>query len=184
MALRPDDKKRVDHLTEAAAHLRSEGRTEWADTLDFVLTPDGRAFVNRLRVDRLREEEAEGKFGQNLALGMPLEVREEIKANVARADRENPTTDPKERITLQNEATKALEAFLAGEFVPPKPQRATRGSFEKKVNLNIRLDPKRPELRQRAEDFGADNAAGFGWAPRASHIIIGWLVEHFTEAGK
>jgi hypothetical protein len=184
VALRPEDQKRVEHLTEAAAHLRSTGREEWADTVDFMLTPDGRAFLNRLRVDRLRQEDAEGKYGYNLAIGMPLTVREEIKANVAKAARENPASDPKKQITLQNEATKALEAFLAGTYVPPKPQRAVRGSAEEKVNLNIRLDPDLPELRQRAEDHGADNASEFGWAPRASHVIFGWLAERFTAAGR
>jgi plasmid stability protein len=170
VALRPEDKKRVDQLTEAAAHLRSTGKDEWADTVDFVLTPDGRAFLNRLRVDRLRQEESEGKFGYNLALAMPLEVREEIKATAAR-----------KKASLPDEARKAMEAFLDGKFVPAKPQRATRGSGGEKVNLNIRVDP---ELRKRAEDYGADHAAQFGWAPRASHIIIGWLVQRFTEAGK
>lgn len=176
VALRPDDKKRVDHLTKAAAHLRETGKPEWADTVDFVLTPEGRSFLNRLRVERLRQEEAEGEFGQNLALYMPLRVREEIKASVAKAARENPGR----KITVSSEAGRALEAFLAGEFVPAKPQRAARGSAEKTSNLNVRVDR---ELRERAENFGADNASRFGWAPRASHIITAWLVERFTQAG-
>ncbi|MGV9226368.1 hypothetical protein ACWDPF_27290 [Streptomyces albogriseolus] len=175
MALRPEDHKRVEHLTAAASHLRAEGKTEWADTVDFVLSPEGRLFVNRLRVDRLRQETAEGKYGQNLAIAMPLPVREEIKAGIAQAARSSDV-----KVTASTEAARALEAFLAGEFVPEQPKRAARGTAEKTVNLNVRLDP---DLRQRAEDFGADNAAEFGFAPRASHIISSWLVQRFTEAG-
>lgn len=186
MALRPEDNKRVELITEAAAFLRAEGKEEHAASVDFVLTPEGRAFVNRLRVDQLRRDTAEGKFGQNLALAMPLEIREEIKAAVPRAAREERALAAKEgrdpvKISIPGEAEKALKAFVAGEFVPEQPQRSQRGAFEKKVNLNVRVDP---GLRERAENHGADNAVEFGWAPRASHIIIGWLVKHFTEAGK
>ena len=181
MALRPEDNKRVELLTEAAAFLRAEGKEQHAETVEFVLTPEGRTFVNRLRVQRLREEEAEGKYGQNLAIAMPVVVREDIKANVAQAQRENPDRSPEKAITASSEANKALEAFLAGEFVPERPQRAARGTAEKTGNLNVRVDP---DLRQRAEDFGADNAAGFGWAPRASHVIASWLVQRFTTAGR
>ena len=177
MALRPEDKKRVEQLTEAAAFLRAEGREQHAATVEFVLTPEGRSFVNRLRVDRLRTETEEGKYGQNLALAVPASVRDEVKASIARAARER----PQEKVTVSSEGGKALEAFLAGEYVPPQRKRAERGQAEYTVNLNVRVDP---ELRQRAEDYGADNAVRFGWAPRASHIIIGWLVQHFTEAGK
>ena len=175
VALRPEDKKRVEHLTAAASHLRAEGKTEWADTVDFVMSPEGRLFVNRLRVDRLRQETAEGKYGQNLAIAMPAPVREEIKAAIAQAARSSDV-----KVTASTEAARALEAFLAGKFVPSMPKRAARGTAEKTVNLNVRLDP---ELRQRAEDYGADHAAQFGFAPRASHIISSWLVQRFTEAG-
>lgn len=179
VALRPEDKKRVDQLTAAAKHLREDGKDELAGAVDFVLTPEGRLFMNRLRVDRLRAAEAAGEFGQNLAIMMPLRVREEIKANVAQAQRENP--DPNTAITASSEANKALAAFVAGDFVPERPQRAARGTAEKTGNLNVRIDP---DLRQRAEDFGADHAARFGWAPRASHIIAAWLKGRFTEAGR
>ena len=177
VALRPEDNKRVDQLTQASAHLRSEGKAEWADTVDFVLSPEGASFVNRLRLQRLRQEGDEGKFGQNLAIAMPLVVREEIKANVAKLARDTPG----EKITVSTEAAKALEAFLAGEFIPDRPQRAAHGTAEKVGNLNVRLDP---DLRQRAENVGADHAAEFGWAPRASHIIARWLVQRFTAAGR
>lgn len=177
VALRPEDIKRVDQLAQVSAHLRSEGKTEWADTVDFVLSPEGSRFVNRLRVQRLRQEGAEGKYGQNLAIAMPLVVREEIKANVAKLAR----TKPGEKITVSSEATRALEAFLAGEFVPDRPQRVARGMAEKVGNLNVLLDP---GLRQRAENFGADHAAEFGWAPRASHIIARWLMRYYTAAGR
>lgn len=181
VALRPEDKKRVDQLTAAAKHLRTEGKDEWASAVEFVLTPEAGTFVNRLRVQRLRQEAAEGKFGQNLAIYTPAAVRDEVKERLAKAQRENPDKSPGQKITASSEAKKALEAFLAREFVPEQPQRAVHGSGEKRVNLNVRVDP---ELRQRAEDFGADHAAEFGWAPRASHIILSWLTTRFTDAGR
>lgn len=181
MALRPEDQQRVNHLTQAAEYLRANGKEELADTVDFVRTPEGIKFVNRLRVDRLRRETEEGKYGQNLAIAMPLVVREEIKASVAQAQRDNPDRDPLKSITVSSEAVKALQAFVAGDFVPAKPVRAARGSADRTVNLNVRVDA---ELRKQAEDFGADNAAEFGWAPRASHIITAWLVQKFTQAGR
>jgi len=188
VALRPEDQQRVNDLTETAAFLRANGKEGWADTVDFIRTPEGIKFVNRLRVDRLRRETEEGKYGQNLAIAMPLVVREEIKTSVAQAQRENlaeelrRNVDPEERttITVSSEAGKALQAFVDGEFVPVRPVRAARGSAEKTANLNVRVDA---DLRQRAEDFGADNAAKFGWAPRASHIITAWLVQKFTGTG-
>lgn len=192
MALRPQDRRHVTNLTETAAFLRSSGKQEWADTVDLMLsgTQEATEFLNRLRVQHLRQSDAEGKYGQNLAIYMPTTVREEIKANVAKADREHLAKSVQaaqeagieiQRITVSSEANKALEAFLTGEFTPAKPERAVRGTTQKTSNLNVRVDP---ALRQRAEDFGADNAARFGWAPRASHVIAAWLIQKFTEAGQ
>lgn len=211
VALRPEDNERVQQLTQASAYLRTLASAadasdeaaqkapelkdgvslrKMADAVDFVMTPEGRSFVNRLRVQRLREEEAEGKYGQNLAIAMPLAVREDIKERVAKAakaaqkeERERAAAEGREpkkvTVSIPAEAQKSLEAFLAGEFVPERPQRAARGTAGKVGNLNVRVDP---DLRQRAEDFGADNAARFGWAPRASHVIAAWLIGKFTQA--
>jgi hypothetical protein len=166
-------------LKEVAEHLRSTGAPAgFAETVESVMTVEGnRALARAIMAQR----ELDGEIGQNLAINMPLAVREEIKANVAKAQRENPDRDPKKAITATSEAAKALNAFLAGEFIPTRQPRAARGTAEETGNLNVRVDP---ALRQRAEDFGADHASEFGWAPRASHIISGWLVQKFTEAGK
>ncbi|MCX4571552.1 hypothetical protein OOK48_35110 [Streptomyces viridodiastaticus] len=191
MALRPEDKKRVEQLKEAAAFLRDGGKEPQASAVEYLLSPEGTAFVNRLRIERLRQETAEGKYGQNLSIAMPFAVRKDIKTNVARAaaeaqrkEKELAAAEDREpkkvSVSIPAEAERALEAFLAGKFVPEKPKRAARGSAEKTVNLNVRVDPK---LRQRAEDFGADHAAQFGFAPRASHVIASWLIQRFTEAG-
>lgn len=173
MALRPQDKKHVANLTEAAAFLRDSGKEDWAASVDLVLsgTREGSEFLNRLRVKQLRQSDEQGEFGKNLPIYMPAAVRDEIKAGVAKVP----------GITVSSEANKALQAFLDGEFTPVKPQRAAHGSAPKMVNLNVRVDP---DLRQRAEDYGADHASQFGFAPRASHIIAGWLIRNFTEAGQ
>ena len=170
MPLRPEDQKRVDELTAAAAHLRTTGAPQLADTVDFVLTPDGRSFINRLRVERLHQQEAEGAFDPNFAMQMPRPVRDEVKATAKALGGD-----------LAVEARTALEQFLAGEFTPVRPKRATRNTFEDKVNLNIRVNK---ELRERADAHGKELAGTLGWEPRASHVIVNWLVRKFTEAGK
>ncbi|WP_097865837.1 hypothetical protein [Streptomyces sp. rh34] len=170
MALRPEDQKRVNDLTEAAQHLRTTGAPQLADSVDYVLSMDGLAFIGRLRLERMHTQAAEGDLDPNLPMAMPRPVRDQIKSTARQQGRD-----------LTAEAHKALEEFCAGRFTPDRPVRAAHGSGEVKVNLNLRVNA---DLRARAEKHGKDVAAELGWAPRASHVITGWLIREFTGASR
>lgn len=158
-------------LTAAAARLREVDSPELAEAVEVVLAPTG---WGRLRRSALEVSGSGVELDPNLPINMLESVRDEIKRNVAAAAKANPVAG----ISITVEAQRALEAFLAGEFVPDKPERSPRGTGQKKVNLNVRVNA---DLRKRAEDYGADNAAEFGWAPRASHIISSWLIARYTK---
>lgn len=162
-------------LAHAAARLREVDSPDLAEAVEEVLKPTGWGLLRRSSPEVSGSGHAD-RLPPNLPVRMPKAVREEIKRNVAAAQAAKPGV----KITLATEAERALEAFLAGEFAPEQPQRLPRGAKVEWANLNVRVDA---ELRQRAEDFGADNAAEFGFAPRASHIISSWLIQRFTEAG-
>lgn len=156
-------------LTAAAARLREVDSPDLAEAVELVLAPTGWGRLRR-SAPSVSGSGAGEELAPNLPIYMPKTLRDEIKAGVAKAPG---------NVTLSSEAEKALKAFVAGEFVPGKPERAARGTGGEKVNLNVRVDA---ELRKQAEDFGADNAAEFGWAPRASHVIAAWLIGKFTQA--
>lgn len=161
-------------LTAAAARLREVDSPDLAEAVETVLEPNG---WGRLRRSAPEASGSGSTLDPNLPIGMLKAVRDEIKANVAAAARKRPGAG----ISIAAEAETALKAFLAGKFVPEQPERAPRGAGLEKANLNVRVDA---SLRQRAEDFGADNAAEFGWAPRASHIIAAWLTARYTTSKK
>lgn len=167
MASRQDDQKRVTELAQAAAHLRDTGKPQLADAVDFVLTPEGFAFLKRQRESWLI---AEGHLHPNFAMAVPRSVREEIYKN-AKA----------QGADLAQQATQALNEFLAGTYTPFRPARAARGSNVEMVNMNIRVEM---ALRSAADAAGKERAEEFGWAPRASHVITSWLVQHFTKASQ
>lgn len=158
-------------LTAAAARLREVDSPELAEAVEVVLAPTG---WGRLRRSALEVSGSGADLDPNLPIGMLKSVRDEIKKNVAAAA----AARPGHRISIASEARLALEAFLAGEFVPDMPERSPRGAGLEKANLNVRVNA---DLRKRAEDYGADNAAEFGWAPRASHIISSWLIARYTK---
>ena len=158
-----DDQQRLTQLQQASAHLREQGAPALADSVDFVLTEDGRKFINRLAwKDREQEK-------PNLAMQMPDTLRDEIKAKAAVAG-----------ANLEAEAQKALDEFVAGRFTPAQPKRAPHGQTPKKVNLNVRVDA---GLRQQADEVGKQLLAEgeLDWAPRASHVIVAWFMDRVEE---
>jgi len=161
---RREDARRVENLQRAAAHLRESGApAELADTVEFVLTEEGRKFIGRLNWKKTSQA------NPNLALTMPEELRGRIKAAAAVAG-----------ASLEAEAHRALEEFLAGRFTPAEPVRAAPGEASKKVNLNIRVNA---ELRREAENLGNDLLAQdeMTWAPKISHILISWFTDRLEE---
>lgn len=178
MALRPTaNDLRIKRLAKSgAATLREQGKTQEADAVDFLLSPSGWPMLGRLRAG-----EGGSSLHPNLPIQMVATVRDEIKANVAKAAEKAARAGSDEVVSIPAEAEKALRAFLAGEFTPEQPARVARGAGQEKANLNVRVDA---QLRKDAEDYGADNAAEFGWAPRASHIIAAWLIGKYTTPEK
>ncbi|CAK7288575.1 hypothetical protein [Streptomyces misionensis] len=163
MPLSRQDQNRVDLLKKASAHLRSTGAPEeLAEVVDFVMTDEGANFVNRLRWKGAEQE------NPNLAIRMPLALREEIKTGAQAAGK-----------SLTTQAVAALNAFLDGKYVPfdPKEEDVFRGGPQ--AMLNIRVNA---ELRRHADEYGAKLKADgvLDWAPLTSHVLKAWFVEKFT----
>jgi hypothetical protein len=154
------DQDRVNQLHKASAHLRNTGAPELAEAVDFVLTDEGANFIGRLRWRETAQE------NPNLALVMPKALRDQIKAGAQAAGKQ-----------LTTQAVVALNAFLNGEFVPPRPTRAPYGSG--KANLNVRVNR---ELRERADEYGRKLLADgkLDWAPSTSQVLKAWFVEKFA----
>ena len=163
MPLSRDDQQRFTRLQQAASRLREQGATADADAVEFVLTEDGRKFINRLAWTGREEQKP------NLAMQMPETLRNDIKAKAAVAG-----------ANLEAEAQKALEEFAAGRFTPAQPKRAPHGQTPKKVNLNVRVDA---ALRAQADELGRQLLAEgeLDWAPRASHVIVSWFTDRVEE---
>lgn len=125
MPLRPKDQKHRDNLTAVAHTLREEGKTDWAESVELVLSPEGPAFVGRLRFDRL-ETDPEGTT-------VPVRVQEaerDLLHAGAKAAGES----------LSKAAEEGLRQFVAGQFTPEPRQRARRNTFGKAVTLSVKTD--------------------------------------------
>lgn len=159
-----DDQQRVTLLQEAAAHLRGPaGMPAHAEVIDFVLTPEGSKFVNRLNWTR-RDEDI-----PNFAFQMVETLRDDIKAKAKVAG-----------ARLEAEAEHALKQFLAGRFTPARPEKYKHGQAPRKVNLNVRV-PR--ELRQEADALGKQLLASgdLEWAPLASNVLTSYFSDRVEE---
>lgn len=164
---RSEDERRVAELQQAAAYLRESGAPAGlADTVDFVLTDEGRKFIGRVSWKK------SDQVNPNLAIYMPEQLRNDIKAAAAVAG-----------ASLEGEADKALKEFIEGRFTPGQTAREPRGEATKKVNLNVRVNA---ELRREAENLANDLLAQdeMTWAPKASNIIASWFVDRLEEKFK
>ena len=160
---RQQDQQRVAQLQQAATHLRETGKPDLADTVDFVLTDEGRKFIGRMSWQKTGEEKP------NLAMQVPVTLRDAVKAKAAAAG-----------ANLEAEAQRALEEFVAGSFTPAQPKKAGRGQAPAKVNLNVRVNA---ELRRQAEQVAGQllSDGELDWAPRASHVIVAWFMDRVEE---
>ncbi|MFE6126703.1 hypothetical protein ACFQ6Q_00300 [Streptomyces sp. NPDC056437] len=140
MPLRPEDEQHRRNLVAASDHLRTAGKEDLAASVDHVLSPQGVAFVGRLRVDRL---ETDPNLGDNVPMKVTESERDLLK-NAAEASGR----------PLSSDATEGLQAFVAGDFMPQPRARARRNSGATSVSvvLNVRVDPralKQAEARQK-----------------------------------
>lgn len=168
VALSPKDQDIHDRLVAASTKLNQVGEPGLAEAVDLVLTPEGAAFVGRLRVERHTQAIESGDAFPNLPVSMETALRDRLKA-AAKA----------EKASLTDEAHEALRRFVAGDFRPTRPKRSEYGAGTEKVNLNLRIDP---ELRRQADEAGKELADELGWKPLASHVIRDWLVHRFPAA--
>ncbi|KIF66268.1 hypothetical protein HY68_36805 [Streptomyces sp. AcH 505] len=126
MALKPDDQQHRDNLVTAAQVLRDTDRVDLAESVDYVLSPQGVAFVGRIRVDRL---DSDDDRNPNLPVSMPTSRKDQVK-RLAKAAGESPT-----RVVEDY-----FRRFLDGEWMPEKEPRATRGAGETRAILNVTPD--------------------------------------------
>jgi hypothetical protein len=150
-----------DRLTAAADTLRSsrtKTHKEAAEAIDAILAPGGW---------RLLRPKDTGTGGSNLALGMDKDLK---TALVAAAEAKN--------ASLSEDVSEGFRQFLAGQWTPDKPRRATRnsGATGSRTNLNVRPDGELRELvRQRLQTASAQA----GWRITETHVAIGWLLHHY-----
>ncbi|MFD9721035.1 hypothetical protein [Streptomyces sp. NPDC059076] len=161
--LRPDDEKHRNNLLTASTRLRDTGHEELADSVDYVLSPEGAAFIGRLRLDRLGSDP---NTGSTLPIRLPKAERDQIKARAKAAGE-----------SLSQEAEKGLRAFIDGRFVPqPKPRaRRNSGALSSAVVLNVRTDA---GLNEQA-DTKAKEMQEAGTRISLSAVVYDWLCQQY-----
>ncbi|MGV2914762.1 hypothetical protein [Streptomyces alfalfae] len=148
-------------LTAASAKLTQSGEPELAAAVDEVLAPGGWGVLRRAEAAVNPASAGE----RNLAVQLTETARDLIKERAA--DRGN---------TITNDVNEAFTKFLAGEFLPSRPQRSPRNSGVTKVNLNSRPDG---ALRAQVETAAKERAEELGWEPKPAHIAADWLMKKY-----
>ncbi|MEU6054258.1 hypothetical protein ABZ829_28035 [Streptomyces xanthochromogenes] len=166
----PKDLETKAVLEAAAAALRAgkpipaADRAAVADAIDLVLSPKGMPLIGRLQT--LRDEDA---GTTNVAIRMPIDLREHLKKQAAVA-----------HATLSDDAADALNDFIDGKFAPEKQQRAPRGaagtSTAKTGNLNVTPPA---SLIEQALYVSEERIQELGWMPRPSNIITAYLIDKY-----
>lgn len=138
-------------LAAGAAKLRQAGADDEANAIDEILAPSGWGLLRRAEAAANPERAGE----RNLAIPLPKDIRDEIKARAAA------NGDVITRVVNEG-----FEKYLAGKFTPKQPQRSAWGSGEVKANLNVRPSG---ELRDRVEQEG----------PLALHVAGAYLMHKY-----
>ncbi|MEU0837105.1 hypothetical protein [Streptomyces sp. NPDC005969] len=123
-------------LTAAATKLREINEPDLADAIDTVLAPNGWGRLRR------SEPSVSDSLDRNMAMRMPSDWREQIKARASGNK-------------LANLVNEGLQAYLDGKFEPVAPPRAPRGVGEM-VNLNVRA---KDALREAVAEQGDHSPA-------------------------
>ncbi|MGW1870975.1 hypothetical protein ACWCPS_36220 [Streptomyces mauvecolor] len=132
-----------------------------ADAIYLVLSPKGMPLIGRLQT--LRTEDA---GTTNVAIRMPIVLREHLKAQAAAAHE-----------TLSDDAADALRQFIDGTFLPEKPRRAARSAPGTAAATSGNLNVTPPaDLAKQAAELGRARSDELGWTPRLPSIITAYLV--------
>jgi hypothetical protein len=94
-----------------------------ADAIDIVLAPNGWGRLRR------SDPATSDSLDRNMAMRMPSEWREQIKARAQAAGNK-----------LARDVNEGYELYLDGKFSPKQPARQPTGSGVEMVNLNVRPD--------------------------------------------
>ncbi|MGS2592098.1 hypothetical protein [Streptomyces hebeiensis] len=128
MPLNPRDRQRRDNLVKAAQVLRSTPEhADLADDIDYVLSPDGALFVNRLR--KHGEADAGGPKTEQPD-NMPIRIPED-RLKVLQQGR-------KDGVNLTEVVENGFRDWLTGKFELRLEPRAKRGSAPTSGIVNIR----------------------------------------------
>lgn len=160
MALSPKDQKHRDNLTKAAHALRETGKPDLAESVDYVLSPDGIAFIGRLRLDRFTTESE----GTTIPVRLQEAERDQLHARAKAAGE-----------SLSKAAKEGLREFVSGSFTPAPKKRARRGSFGKTVNLNVKTDD---ALSEQA-DAKCKELQESGQRVFVSTVVYDWLCRRY-----
>lgn len=164
MAQRPTAKDIAlrDTVRAAVTKLHEVGEPDLADAVDTLLTPNGWAVLGRLR---------SGEGGTNLPRNKSMWLEVALKQRVlAGAEAEG-----RDVVSI---ASEGLEKFLAGQFVPEQPARATRGSAPTKTSLTPRIPD---DLWDSATAYGEAHAEELGWTPVASQVVVAYFAQLYPE---
>ncbi|MGW2863355.1 hypothetical protein [Streptomyces sp. NPDC001205] len=166
----PKDLQTKEILEAAATKLRAgqtipaADRTAVAEAIDLVLSPKGMPLIGRLQT--LRPEDA---GTHNVAIRMPITLREHLKAQATAAHR-----------TLTDDAADALRQFIDGTFLPDKPQRAARSTPGTAAAISGNLNVTPPaDLAKQASELGKSRTDELGWTPRLPSIITAYLIGRY-----
>lgn len=167
----------LEHSIPAArrqvAAARKAGVTD-LDVVDRVLTYAEEQATRILAQQATRYESAPNKN-----LRVPLAFAEHVRAQVEaeKAEAEGTNEVP---WSLSKRVNISLEEFLDGDWTPPEPQRAPRGSNIPMTGLNVRVPQ---DLWDRANDLGKKPTAieQRGYKLTANSIAIAALVEAYGQ---
>ncbi|MFG2532805.1 hypothetical protein [Streptomyces sp. NPDC048516] len=152
-------------LTTAAAKLREPGTpdpgvlADAAEAIDEALAPNGWSKLRRT------EPTAVSKLSPNKSIHMERSLRTHLhQAAEAKG------------VALSDLAEEGLRLFIAGKYVPERPQRAATNPDERdSVTLNVALDK---DLRAQADARGKElkDAGELDWAPKTTQIVKAYLL--------
>jgi len=140
-------------LTAASSKLREMNEPDLADAIDIVLAPNGWGRLRR------SDPTTSDSLDRNMAMRMPSEWREQIKARAQAAGNR-----------LADDVNEGLQTYLDGKFEPIAPGRNPHGSAAEMVNLNVRA---KDALREAIAEQGDHAPALVGAAYLMSKYKVG-----------
>jgi hypothetical protein len=157
-------------VTEAAPQvelaiesLRSRGAVRQADAVQTVL---------EYALNAAGQAEARSSQGGDPNVAIPIESALHLRAYEGSAN-------------LSADVLEGWQAFLSGEFVPEKPQRAAHGAGQAKSVLNVRApQAKVAEVEAAADRMVAEKdwPTGRGYKLNARQIAVQWIARKYPAA--